>query len=554
MYSVEYKKLPNFSQLFLDYISSDGEKKNEVNKFFFADYKEKEEIFKVIDSKLHNYNANRYFDKHTLTDVLKRQNMSFGANEKSAANIELLQEENTFAVVTGQQVGLYTGNIYTIYKTITAVKLAEDLKEKFPQFNFVPVFWLESEDHDLEEANHIHLINRQNELVRIGYDEIVPDEDVSKRNAKPVGSLKFDSKINEINEQLATALMDTEYKPKILEKINSFYREGNDYKTAFAEFMNWIFKDYGLVFIDCSDTEIKKLLTPVFEKELNTSPKMCEAIINTSAELEKHYDLQVKPKVINLFYIHNGNRLLIEPREGNRFALRNSKRRFEQEELMKILFENPENFSPNVVLRPLCQDYLLPTIAYVGGPSEVSYFAQLKPAYEHYDITMPVIYPRISVSIVESKINKFLKNYDINFEDIFDHKKLLAKVVEKISEVKIEDEFSKFYDDLNRVFYDMKNMTAKVDKTLLNTVDNQKDKVIQNLELFKNKLTNAQANKSDTTTSQLDKVTNNIFPKGSLQERVINISYFLNKYDDTIIKKLFDELDINRFEHEIVEL
>ncbi len=554
MYSVEYKKLPNFSQLFLDYISSDGEKKNEVNKFFFADYKEKEEIFKVIDSKLHNYNANRYFDKHTLTDVLKRQNMSFGANEKSAANIELLQEENTFAVVTGQQVGLYTGNIYTIYKTITAVKLAEDLKEKFPQFNFVPVFWLESEDHDLEEANHIHLINRQNELVRIGYDEIVPDEDVSKRNAKPVGSLKFDSKINEINEQLAAALMDTEYKPKILEKINSFYREGNDYKTAFAEFMNWIFKDYGLVFIDCSDSEIKKLLTPVFEKELNTSPKMCEAIINTSAELEKHYDLQVKPKVINLFYIHNGNRLLIEPREGNRYALRNSKRRFEQEELMKILFEDPENFSPNVVLRPLCQDYLLPTIAYVGGPSEVSYFAQLKPAYEHYDITMPVIYPRISVSIVESKINKFLKNYDINFEDIFDHKKLLAKVVEKISEVKIEDEFSKFYDDLNRVFYDMKNMTAKVDKTLLNTVDNQKDKVIQNLELFKNKLTNAQANKSDTTTSQLDKVTNNIFPKGSLQERVINISYFLNKYDDTIIKKLFDELDINRFEHEIVEL
>lgn len=554
MYSVEYKKLPNFSQLFLDYISSDGEKKNEANKFFFADFKEKEEVFKVIDSKLHSYNANRYFDKHTLTDVLKRQNMSFGANEKSAANIELLQEENTFAVVTGQQVGLYTGNIYTIYKTITAVKLAEDLKEKFPQFNFVPVFWLESEDHDLEEANHIHLINRQNELVRIGYDEIVPDEDVSKRNAKPVGSLKFDSKINEINEQLAAALMDTEYKPKILERIHSFYREGNDYKTAFAEFMNWIFKDYGLVFIDCSDTEIKKLLTPVFEKELNTSPKMCEAIINTSAELEKHYDLQVKPKVINLFYIHNGNRLLIEPREGNRYALRNSKRRFEQEELMKILFENPENFSPNVVLRPLCQDYLLPTIAYVGGPSEVSYFAQLKPAYEHYDITMPVIYPRISVSIVESKINKFRKNYDINFEDIFDHKKLLAKVVEKISEVKIEDEFSKFYDDLNRVFYDMKNMTAKVDKTLLNTVDNQKDKVIQNLELFKNKLTNAQANKSETTTSQLDKVTNNIYPKGSLQERVINIAYFLNKYDDTIIKKLFDELDINRFEHEIVEL
>jgi bacillithiol biosynthesis cysteine-adding enzyme BshC len=577
MFTIDFKKLPNFQNLFLDYISTDEENYNRIKSFFYANYRENEEISKVIDNKIHNYNANRYFDKHTLIDILKRQNVTFGGNELTASNIELLSGEKTFAVVTGQQVGLYTGNFYTILKTITAIKLANLLKKKFSDFNFVPIFWLESEDHDLEEANHINLINRNNELVRLGFDDNSigkedeihveearrkenepehPDKgvDASKKNTKPVGSIKFDESISKLNEQLKDALIDTDFKQKLIERINSFYCEGNDYKTSFAQFLNWIFKDYGLVFIDCNDKEIKKLLTPIFEKELNTSPKMCESIISTSAELEKKYDLQVKPKVINLFFIHNGNRLLIEPRDNNRFALRNSKRRFEHDELLNILFENPELFSPNVVLRPLCQDYLLPTVAYVGGPAEISYFAQLKPAYEHYDITMPIIYPRVSATILETKINKFLKNYDISFDDIFHHRKLVTKVVNKLSEIKIDEEIAMSSDEFNSIFYDLKKMTSSIDKTLVNTVDNLKEKLFQNLEMFKNKLVNAQAQKSETTTSQIDKVTNNIYPGFTLQERTINVTYFFNKYDDSFIKKLFEELNIEEFKHQVIEM
>lgn len=555
MFTVDFNKLPNFQNLFLDYISGDEEKYNKIKLFFYSDYRNNEEIFKVIDDKAHNYNTNRYFDKHILIDILKRQNVTFGGNELTASNIEFLSGEGTFSVVTGQQVGLYTGNLYTILKTVTAIKLANQLKKKFSEFNFVPVFWLESEDHDLEESNHINLINKQNELVRIGFENETSEAgEGEKKNLKPVGSIKFDSMISSLNEQLKNTLIDTDFKQKLIERVNSFYCEGNDYKTAFAQFLNWIFKDYGLVFIDCGDKEIKKLLSPIFEKELNTSPKMCEAIISTSAELEKNYDLQVKPKVINLFFIHNGNRLLIEPRENNRFALRNSKRRFEHDELLNILSESPELFSPNVVMRPICQDYLLPTVAYVGGPAEISYFAQLKPAYEHYELTMPIIYPRVSATVLESKINKFLKNYDIKFEDIFHHKKLVSKVVDKLSEIKIDDEFTKFQDDFNTIFYDMKQMTTKIDKTLLNSVDNIKEKLIQNLDMFKNKLVNAQAQKSDTTTGQIDKVTNNIYPDSTLQERTINVTYFLNKYDDAFIRKLFEELKIDEFKHQVIEM
>lgn len=556
MYTVQFSKLPTFHKLFLDYISTDEEEFNKIKNFFYASYRDNEEIFKVIDSKSHNYNSSRYFDKHVLIDILKRQNVTFGASEKTAANIEQLADENTFAVVTGQQVGLYTGNFYTILKTITAIKLADDLKNRFPQYNFVPVFWLESDDHDIEEANHVNIINRQNEILRAGYPPPPEDADETgaKKNLAPVGSIKFNAEINRINEELKNSLIDTDFKEKIISKITSFYHEGNDYKTSFAQLMSWIFNDYGVVFIDCSDVEVKKLLTPVFEKELNSSPRLCERVIQSSAELEKNYDLQVKPKVINLFFLHNGNRLLIEPRENERFALKNSKRRFEKEELMNLLFESPELFSPNVVLRPLCQDYLLPTVAYVGGPSEISYFAQLKGAYEHYDITMPVIYPRVSATILENKVNKFLKNFEVSFEELFNHKVLISKVVDKLSEIKIEDEFSKISDEFNRLFYDLKKVTGEIDKTLVNSADGIKEKLISSLDTFKGKLVNAQAKKSETTTNQIDKVTNNIYPLGKLQERIINVLYFLNKYDEAFIKKVFDEVDINSFSHQVIEV
>lgn len=556
MYPVEYSKLPNFNNLFLDYISLGEDEKNKLAPFFNMFYKDNDNFFRVIEDKIHNYNTNRYFDKNLLIDVLKRQNVEFGGTENTASNIELLKKEDAFAVVTGQQVGLYTGNMYTIYKTITAVKLTRNLKERFPQFNFVPVFWLESEDHDFEEANHANVLNKQNELIRIGFesDEQANEDDTSRRSSKPVGSTKLDEMVNSINEQLRSTLLDTDFKEKLMNIVTSCYKEDNDFKTAFAQMINSLMGDYGVVFIDCSDPEIKKLLVPVFEKELRTSPKMCEDIITASAELEKHYDLQVKPKVINMFYVHNGNRLLIEPREGGRFALKNSKRRFENQEIFAALQENPELFSPNVVLRPICQDYLLPTIAYVGGPAEISYYAQLKPAYAHYELTMPVIYPRASVSIIEGKINKFLSSYNLNFENVFHRNLLVTKVVEKLSEVKVDDEISRFTDELNKVFYEMKNMTARVDQTLLNSVDNMKEKLKQNIEILKGKLINAQAKKSEVMTSQIDKVTNNIFPKDNLQERVLNITYFINKYDISFIKKLYHEIDPLNFNHQIIDV
>jgi len=553
---VEFKKLPGTAvqKLFLDYVSPEEAEFGKVRRFFNAGFRENEDFFKVIESKSRNYNANRYFDRNALIDILKTQNVSFGGNEYTAENIEKLKRDNTFAIVTGQQVGLYTGNLYTILKAASAVKLAANLKERFADYDFVPVFWMESEDHDFEEANHVNIINRNNELVRIGYPELKPEEGEAARNAKPVGSMVFDGLIEEINEQLRLNLIETDFKGKLVERVREFYRPGNDFRHAFAQFMNSLFRESGIVFIDPSEKEVKRLLSPIFERELRTSPKLCEAIIDTSAELEKEYDLQVKPKVINLFYIHNGNRYLIEPRENNRFALKNSKRRFEQEEMMQCLNESPWNFSPNVVLRPICQDYLLPTVAYVSGPAEISYFAQLMPAYQHYDITMPVIYPRASVTFLEGKVTKFLKNYGVEFIEVFHPKTLIGKVVEKLSEIKIDDVISKAQEEFSKTFHDLKTATARIDRTLLGTIENIRERLNTGMEILKDKLINAQAEKSEVAMKQVQKVTNNLYPHKNLQEREINVSYFLNKYDETLVQKLFKEMDVNCFEHQVIEI
>jgi bacillithiol biosynthesis cysteine-adding enzyme BshC len=556
MYPVPFNKIPDFGKLYLDYLSEDEEAYQKAKALYNAGFRENEDFFKIIESKFQNYNSNRYFDKHSLTEIIKQQNVSFGGNEATAANIELLDKENTFAVVTGQQLGLFTGNLYTIYKTITAIKLAKDLSIRFPNYNFVPVFWLESEDHDFEEANHVNVINKHNELVKAGYKMPVTaeEEEEFRKDTRPVGRRKLEEEIENIKALLKESLIHTDFTEKIFEYITNIYTPSNDFKHSFAQMMNRIFIGNGVIFLDPDDREIKKLLTPIFEKELNTSPRLCESIINVSAEIEMSYDLQVKPKVINLYFIHNGNRYLLEPREEKRFALRNSKRRFEQEELLNILFENPEYFSPNVVLRPICQDYLLPTIAYIGGPSEISYFSQLKPAYKHYDLIMPVIFPRASVSVVEGKIKKFFTGFNVDFDDIFHHKRLMNKVIHKLSEVKVDEEFSKIEDELTRIYYDLKQITGKIDKTLNNTVEGLKDKAVSSLQIFKDKLLNAQSVKNEITTAQIDKVLNNLYPNNTLQERFINILYFLNKYDESFINRLINEIDIHCYNHQVIEL
>lgn len=544
---IPFNKLPGYNDFFLEYINDF----NSLKEFFNYNFNEKENIFKSLVDKEDNYLNKKLFTRGDLADILMIQNKFFNASETTIKNIELLRNENTFAVVTGQQAGILTGNLYTIVKAINTYQLAQKYSEYFPDYNFVPVFWLESDDHDFLEVNNINVFDKENNLAKIEYYENgTPQE----RYLTPVNSIILDDFIEKFNNDLNEILLNTDFSDTVFDFINRSYKSGISFTIAFARFVNYLIGDLGIVFCNPADKEIKKLLIPIFEKELNTYPETCERVIETSAVIEQKYEPQVKPQPINVFYVNNNRRHLIEPRPENIFALKNSRQRFEKAQLIEQLYSSPENFSGNVILRPICQDYLLPTIAYIGGPSEVAYFGQFKSVYDFYGINMPIIYPRVSVSLLESRVSSFITKHNLLFEEFFDEKKITAKLMNKINDLKVEDIFGNFKDELNALYYSFGIDLEKVDKNLLNTFKNKNEKYIESLDYLKDKFIESQAQQNESTILKLKSAIQSIYPDETLQERYINIVYYLNKYGMDIIKKLIDTMDIDNFNHQIIEI
>ncbi|MBM4159107.1 MAG: bacillithiol biosynthesis cysteine-adding enzyme BshC [Ignavibacteria bacterium] len=545
---ISFNLLPDINEIFLDYLCDFSK----VKSFFSFDYRSEYDFKKIIDIKSRTYAGNKIFRRNDLADILKTQNKFFNSSETTFYNIEKLKNNNTFAVVTGQQVGLLTGNYYTILKPISTIKLCERLKTRFPDFEFVPVFWMETEDHDYIEINNISVFDAKNELKKIEY---FTKGETKERYLTPTGRILIDEHFEDFKKNLRNNILQTEYTEELFEIIEKSYRIGISLGTAFARFFNYIFENNGIIFIDPNDNEIKKLLRPVFEKELNTYPETCEIIIRATAKIEeKLYEPQIKPKPINLFYICDDERFLIEPGTKDAFSLKNTRKKIGKEEMYDLLYKSPENFSPNVVLRPICQDYLLPTAVYIAGPSEIAYFAQLKQVYDFYEIKQPVLYPRVSATILENRVCNFINKYNINYDDLFDEQKIINSVLKVIGENKVEEIFSKFNDNYNSLCYQCEKELSRIDVNLIGSFKNKSQKYLENLEILKHKFEKVQEKKNAETVNKVKLINENIYPQKKLQERIINISYYLNKYGPEFIENLMKNIDIEDFNHQIIEI
>jgi bacillithiol biosynthesis cysteine-adding enzyme BshC len=256
-----------------------------------------------------------------------------------------------------------------------------------------------------------------------------------------------------------------------------------------------------------------------------------------------------------MFYVDENERLLIEPTDSGDLRLKGKRKKFSFEDMLNQIEFNPEKFSPNVLLRPICQDFLFPTGFYIGGPGEISYFAQVNPLYEIYDIAEPFIYPRSSATIVEQGVNQVLQKHGFSYTDIFsDEKELIQKIVDASSEVNLEGLFEKSNEEISKQFLEISQKLSTIDKTLGDLSEKSRQKIEQTLDYLKNKASDAEKRKYDTSIRQLTKVRNVLFPNGSLQEREINFIYFVNKYGIDFLKWIFNELEINRFDHQVLEL
>ncbi|HEX2787928.1 MAG TPA: bacillithiol biosynthesis cysteine-adding enzyme BshC [Ignavibacteria bacterium] len=539
-------KVPGLNALYKDYI----ENFDSVKSFYQYGYQTSEDFLKCVEDKKQSYPSGKV-NRAELSNILIRQNKFFNSAEKTYENLESLKDENTFAIVTGQQVGILSGPLYTIYKALNTIQLAEKLNSEFKEYKFVPVFWLEADDHDFLEINNINILNKENELVNLRYFEGGVEQE---RYLKPATSVLVDDNFENLIKELEENLHHTDFSDAIFDYIRRSYRVGIDLKTAFARFLNYLFENSGLIFFDPTDPEIKRFLIPVIEKELNTFPKVCEIVIDASAQLEHNYEPQIKPKAINLFYNHNENRYLIEPRDDNSFGLKNSRQKFEKSEMIDSLNLNYQNFSSNVITRPIFQDFILPTIAYIGGPSEISYFAQLKNVYEYFNVRMPIIYPRTSVTLMESKSMQFFKKYDIMLEEMFNQEAVNEKLLGKTSEINLEELFNEYIDEMNSLNYSFEKELVKVDKNLVNNFKNRNQKNFETLQMLKQKFIDSQINQNEGVFAKMKSIYNNIYPESKLQERILNVSYFLNKYGIDLMKMLKTNINISEFNHQLIEL
>ncbi len=531
-----------FSRLFVDYINN----YTLVNEFFIGDFRDKKIWQSRIDAVTH-----REIDRSSLVQVLLNQNRDYHCGIKTLANIDLLLSENTVAIVTGQQVGLFIGPLYTLYKILTTLKLTEQLNQQYPEYNFVPVFWLEGEDHDIEEVSSFSFLNASNELQQLRYSN---ENKTIENNIGPVGSINLDESIEMLFNNLRQSLLTTEYTPKVFELFETAYQKGMTFSRAFIHLLNVLLEDSGLIFFDPHNPETKNIISPIFEKELTNISHSCQLIITQSEILEKHYHAQVKPRAVNLFLFHKNGRYAIEPHEHG-FSLKGTRRTFSKDEMLGLLKTDPNLFSPNVALRPICQDYLFPTLAYVAGPSEVAYFAQFKLLYEYFDIPEPIIFPRCSATIVEERIQKIINKYNLQPKDFFnDLDALKERITASLSDFKVEELFSNTFGTVSESLTSLKDGLESIDPTLVPAMENTLTRMQGALNNLKEKTIAAQVRQHEISLRQLDKVAVNLFPNSNLQEREMNIIYYLNKYGLEFLRWLRSELIPDKFMHQIINL
>jgi bacillithiol synthase len=537
---IKFSDLPGHQNLFLDYLY---EFEN-VKEFYKNNFRDKEEYLK----KFKQISESRKDFNEELPAIIEGQYDGFVSSEKTKKNISYLKDKKTLAIVTGQQLGILGGPLYTFYKIITAIKLSVYLAERYNEFNFVPVFWLEGDDHDFDEISHVNLINENNDIVKINYRETTEDDE----NSGSVGNLKIDNLINAFFDSLSSELRESEFKDELLAKLKSFYSEGKTFKQSFKELIFWLFDERGLVIFDPQDKKVKKLLRPIFKKEIDDFRQHTEKLVHVSAKLEEVYHAQVKINPINLFFNNQDGRYAIEPAD-NEFRLKRKRKKFSYDEIIELIENEPELFSANVLLRPICQDFIFPTAFYVAGPSEITYFAQVLPLYNFYNLESPIIYPRSSVTILEKNIKSLVEKFDLNLHDIFiDNENLKEKVLKSILKTSLDDAFKNTSNDIDVAIDQLKERLFEIDKTLTDAASKYREKILKYIDELKGKANEAQKRKYETTLRQIDKISTSVYPNNSLQERELNFTYFANKYGNNFLKQIYEELEINKFEHQTI--
>ncbi len=486
----------------------------------------------------------RHIQRGELVKVLKRQYESVLLKtdsikyRKAFEAIDSLNDEHTFTVCTGHQLCLFTGPLYFIYKIVSAIKLAAELKIKYSQYNFVPVYWMATEDHDFEEINHAHLFGKKLEWKK---------EEAIGANTPPSGKIKTSS-LADLLQQTNQILGDSTEGNYLKQLFEKAYLQHDNLSDATRYLVHELFEEYGLVILDANEESLKRVFVPVVKEEL-LNPRAFALVNETSAYIEKNgFEVQVNAREINLFYATDNSRERIVF-ENEKYKVLNTSLSFSKEEIIKELENNPQAFSPNVILRPLYQQMVLPNLAYIGGAAEICYWLQFKSVFDHYDVQFPVLMSRNSALIVDEKSKQVFGKLLLKIEDVFlPLETLIKKVITGNSgtSISLED----IEQQLKEIYAQITERVAKIDKTLEPMVEAELHKGIKALHGMEAKMIRAEKLRQETTVTLATKLKEKFFPTGVLQERHDNFIPYYLKYGKDFIPALitgFDPFDNRLF-------
>jgi bacillithiol biosynthesis cysteine-adding enzyme BshC len=527
VHHVPFKETGYFSKIINDYLA----KKTELSEFYenFPDLKG---FKKQINLKKASFDA---VSRKCIASALEQQYKFTNVTKKTEDAIAMLSKQNTFTITTGHQLNIFTGPLYFLYKIVTAINLTTQLKQEFPEYNFVPVYWMASEDHDFEEINFFNLKSK-----KISWN---------RQSSGAVGRLKttdFEAVFNQFSTIVGTTRNATFLKA-LFEKA---YLNHTNLTDATRYLVNELFGAYGLVIVDGDTQSLKKQFSSIVKDELLNATSF-KAVSATNKRLQKEYSLQVNPREINLFYLKDNLRERIVF-EDNAYKINNTSIIFTKDEILSEVTNFPERFSPNVLMRPVYQEIILPNLCYIGGGGELAYWFQLKNYFNIIQTPFPILLLRNSVLLVsEKQLQKSLK-LNITISELFlKQEQLISKKVKELSEIKID--FSNQKEFLSQQFVKLKQLATQTDASFLGAVNAQEKKQLNGLDTLEKRLLKAQKRKLSDVVERIVILQNELFPNQSLEERTRNFSEIYLNLGDAFIPMLIDAIKPLDLEFKVIE-
>ncbi|MDA1094253.1 MAG: bacillithiol biosynthesis cysteine-adding enzyme BshC [Acidobacteria bacterium] len=535
--AVDIASFPGIKRLAADY----GSRYSAVAPFFAGDPSSDDAWNAIIATRQAAPHGDR------IAEIVMAQQRARSAPAEASEAAARLADPQAVAIVTGQQAGLFGGPLYTILKAISAIRLARQVGARHG-VPTVAVFWVDAEDHDLDEIRACHLLDADQNVATLALS--LPPTSAGT----PAATVQLGPDINDVLDALAAALPPTDFTDTLTASLRHAYAPGRRLVDAFAIWLEQLLGPLGLVVFDASDPAAKPLVAPLFERELN-QPGVTASLARAAGErLEHagfHAQVETQPESVALFLMTE--RRVPVRRDGDRFAIGDET--VGQDELLRRLHDNPASLGPNVLLRPVVQDQLFPTVCYVAGPNELAYLAQLKDVYAHFDVPMPLTAPRITASLVDAAVIKFIRRHSVAVETLHrqDESVLNALLGAQFPET-VDQALQATEAALRDHMRDLSVAVATVDPTLTGAAESTLGRMERDLQNFRNKVVQAAKRRDETLRRQFTRAQTQLFPSGTPQERRVASLSFLNRYGPALIDRLATDPTLDTAHHWVISV